>query len=83
VVDFKQALRIHFNRQHLPLATDIERLQDVVEDLAQRQRLGGGPRRPQLRWGKTNRTNRALLNFPGIACRDWLRVMWASKGSTF
>src|SRR5260370_28391585 len=38
VVDFGAAFLISFDRQHHPLTPHIERLQDVVEDLVQRQR---------------------------------------------
>ena len=38
VVDFGAAFVIPVDRQHLPLTSHIERLQDVVEDLVQRQR---------------------------------------------
>src|ERR1700738_4427212 len=38
VVDFGAAFVISFDRQHHPLTPHIERLQDVVEDLVQRQR---------------------------------------------
>ena len=37
-VDFRQTFCIPVDRQHLPLTSYIERLQDVVEDLVQRQR---------------------------------------------
>jgi len=37
-MDFRPPLCIRFDRQHLPLTPHIERLQDVVEDFAQRQR---------------------------------------------
>jgi hypothetical protein len=36
VVDLRQTFCIPVDRQHLPLASHIERLQDVVEDLVQR-----------------------------------------------
>jgi hypothetical protein len=38
VVDFGEAFVIPFDRQHLPLAAHVQYLQDVVENLAQRQR---------------------------------------------
>src|ERR1700738_1497390 len=38
VVDFGAAFVISFDRQHHPLTPHIERLQDVVEDLVQRER---------------------------------------------
>jgi hypothetical protein len=38
VVDFRQTFCIPFDRQHLPLAAHVQYLQDVVEDLVQRQR---------------------------------------------
>ena len=38
VVDFGEAFVIPFDWQHLPLAAHVQYLQDVVEDLVQRQR---------------------------------------------
>ena len=38
VVDFRQAFCIPFDRQDLPLAAHVQYLQDIVEDLVQRQR---------------------------------------------
>jgi hypothetical protein len=38
MVDFAAAFVIPFDRQHHPLTPHIERLQDVIEDLVQRQR---------------------------------------------
>ena len=66
VVVFWETFGTPFDRQHLPLTAHVQQLQDVVEDFVQRQR-GCGPRRPQLRCGKTNSSNCSRLNIAGIA----------------
>jgi hypothetical protein len=60
------AFAILVDRQLLPLTTQIQDLQNVVEDLVKTS-FGAGPRLPMERCGKTNCSNSASSNCVGIA----------------
>src|SRR6195952_2828486 len=79
VMDLGTTFAIPVDRQFLPLAAQIEELQNIVEDLQQTQLR----RRPTERCGKTNCSNNARPNCVGITCQRRLAAILALQKTGF